>query len=491
MGAGIMQLVAHSIQDSYIVDKSQITFFKSVFKHHTLFSTEAIMQKFVSTPNFGKKVSCVIAKYGDLIKGMTLVVSLPAINSQTDNNIGRIAWLPQLGYRLIKSIEIEIGEQTIEKQYGEWMHIWNELTNTKNDGMNKMIGNSGTTTLLSTNKQAMTVYVPLKFWFCKHIGLSLPITALKYQNVKVTVEFNDIDKCLLKTPTHYISVYSDLVNYEIGETIVQIVNNETHIGIFEYFDILTKRLYYKRISENPFVTFSGDDTFFDPTASPQNPEYLITGISTNFASMPKFNTTESSYKFNVTKQINFSDAYILVDYVYVDTDERCKILSCVSEQLIEQVNICSKQIIESTNRYVRLDIKHPVKLLVFVAHMLSQQDEYNYDAGIGETNLIEKAALILNGTERVTFRSIDYYNAIQTYEFMKDHDNGINMYSFSIYPFLFQPSGSINMSKIEQVDLQVKMNGIVNNDNKAEIRVYYIAYNVLKIINGIAQLQFC
>ena len=41
-------------------------------------------------------------------------------------------------------VEVEIGGQRIDRQYGDWMHIWNELTMTaeQQDGYNKMIGNT-------------------------------------------------------------------------------------------------------------------------------------------------------------------------------------------------------------------------------------------------------------------------------------------------------------------------------------------------------------
>lgn len=92
--------------------------------------------------------------------------------------------MDNLGHVLIDEVSIEIGGQTIDKHYGEWLSIWNELTQTseKADGYNAMIGNVAALTG-ATNagvaKAGATLYIPLQFWFCKNPGLALPLIALQ------------------------------------------------------------------------------------------------------------------------------------------------------------------------------------------------------------------------------------------------------------------------------------------------------------------------
>ena len=109
MGGGLIQLVAYGIQDIYISGDPQITFFKVVYKRHTNFSIEPIRQYFSTSLDFGKSSSCTIARHGDLITKMYLVVNLPFIPSfkETDN-IKKFAWAKKIGYVIIKTIEIEI-----------------------------------------------------------------------------------------------------------------------------------------------------------------------------------------------------------------------------------------------------------------------------------------------------------------------------------------------------------------------------------------------
>ena len=119
MGGGLLQLVAYGAQDVYLTGNPQITFFKVVYRRHTNFALEAIEQTFNGTASYGGKVTCQIARNGDLINRIYLQVTLPASSTN---------YCQFYGLRLIDSVEIEIGGQRIDKHYSHWMYIWNELT---------------------------------------------------------------------------------------------------------------------------------------------------------------------------------------------------------------------------------------------------------------------------------------------------------------------------------------------------------------------------
>lgn len=132
--------------------------------------------------DFGKRVTCTISRNGDLIHRVYLQVSLPAWTTSGLNDAG--GWCDWVGHALIKNVEVEIGGQRIDKQYGEWMNIWNELTQCagKKAGYETMVGKNirGSTGsgAASGLVPATTLYVPLEFWFCKNPGLALPLIAL-------------------------------------------------------------------------------------------------------------------------------------------------------------------------------------------------------------------------------------------------------------------------------------------------------------------------
>ena len=202
MGGGLMQLVACSAQDIYLTGNPQITFFKVVYRRHTNFSMESIEQTFNGTADFGKKVSCTISRNGDLVSRVYLEAKLPAIAAASGK---KACWTNYVGHALIKSVEVEIGGQRIDKHCGEWMHVWNELTQTSGhkNGYAEMVGNTHALTDYTniTTDPSPTLYIPLQFWFCRNPGLALPLIALQYHEVKVNIEFNSWDNCIRRETT--------------------------------------------------------------------------------------------------------------------------------------------------------------------------------------------------------------------------------------------------------------------------------------------------
>jgi hypothetical protein len=96
-----------------------------------------------------------------LIHKTYLQVTLPALASS-----GTIAWTRNIGHALIDYVNIEIGGQEIDRHYGDWFNIWNELTQTAEheDGYNVMIGSTVTLTTAAASIPSATLYVPLQFW---------------------------------------------------------------------------------------------------------------------------------------------------------------------------------------------------------------------------------------------------------------------------------------------------------------------------------------
>ena len=186
MGGGLMQLVAYGAQDIYLTGNPQITFFKVVYRRHTNFAMEAIEQTFSGVCNFGNKVSCTIARNGDLVHRMYLEIDT---SGQPVAGISSVFGdLNRFGHKLIKSIEVDIGGQTIDKHYGEWLEIWSQLTHSfeQLQKLRDMI--DGDLTSVSSEKTDK-IYIPLQFWFNKNPGLALPLIALQYHEVKLIVEF--------------------------------------------------------------------------------------------------------------------------------------------------------------------------------------------------------------------------------------------------------------------------------------------------------------
>ena len=517
MTGGLIQLVAYGVQDLFLTHDPQITFFKVVYRRHTNFSTEHIPQNFIDNPDFGKRVTCFVSKRGDLIGKSYIVLTLPRINQfyseqNTLDNLTKIAWMRKIGYGIIKYIEIEIGGKVIDKHYGEWLNIWHEIFLPKghNDMLNKMIGNIPEMTDFTNGKDEYTLYIPLQFWFCTNSGLALPVVCLQFGDVKISMELNEAENCYIVTPTHYIETYSDIVNIQPYEYIEQTINGQTASGLFTGYDFITKRMYYKKISANDFQSITSTVTSISDITStifdnPKNSKYFIKGLTSGYMAMPKFNITPQSQTAQYSQIINMSipSCFLLLEYIYVDTEERGRMLNKRHDYLIEQVTTINQQIIESTNRITNIDLFQPTKLMIWILQQNYLTNSYNNDIfnytdsyKYSNNNLIGKSLILqetikLNGTDRVSKRGYQYFNHIQGYQHAKHNlCEGINMYSFGVQVNKHQPSGSCNMSAIDGIQIDLTNKNIVTISNPAYLRTYSISYNVFRVVNGISGLVF-
>jgi hypothetical protein len=199
-GGGLLQLVAQGKQDVFLTGNPQVTWFKMVYRRYTNFSMEQQVIPFDNQPDFGRKVTVVIPRKGDLLGALWLEVTLPAI---TDASTGYpLSYTNSIGHALIQEISIEIGEQEIDKQTGEWMEIWSNLTMTteKQDGWYNMIGKTpgasqgNIPSALVDWYGPISLYIPLRFWFCKNPGLYLPLLAIQYHPIRINITLRPLNQ---------------------------------------------------------------------------------------------------------------------------------------------------------------------------------------------------------------------------------------------------------------------------------------------------------
>jgi hypothetical protein len=189
---GLLQLVALGKQDVFLTGNPQMTWFKMVYRRYTNFAIESQPMYFDGTPDFGKRITCLVPRRGDLLSQVILEVSLPAI-TLTDGT--PVSYVNSIGHALIQEITVEVGEQEIDKQNGEWMEIWSNYTTTtdKQTGFYNMIGKvDGYTppTIFGPTK----LYIPLRFWFCKNPGMALPLVALQYHPIRINLTLRPLSQ---------------------------------------------------------------------------------------------------------------------------------------------------------------------------------------------------------------------------------------------------------------------------------------------------------
>lgn len=188
-GGGVIDVVAKGQQDMYLTESPSITYFKKTYQRHTNFACESIEQTFNGQPSFGNKVSATISRNGDLVQRMYLRVELPDLAGTA------VGYVPSVGHALIESVTLNVGGTQVDKQYGEWLHIWSELSlpESRKSGYDDLIGNRTALTTTGSTVDGGVIYIPLQFWFNRHSHLALPLIALAYHDVKVEFSFRSLD----------------------------------------------------------------------------------------------------------------------------------------------------------------------------------------------------------------------------------------------------------------------------------------------------------
>jgi len=447
-----MQLVAYGMQDVYLTGNSQITFFKNLYRRHTNFSCEAVEQTFQSnSTSFGNKLVAVISRNGDLLHRLWLEVSLKESNATT-------TYVSKFGHALIKSAEVEIGGQRIDKIYGRFTHLWHKLScrAEKEAGYELMTGNDGPDFVSGNGMQAARkLYIPINFWFSKgSAGAALPLIALQYHEVRISIELAAASE-VLRTRAPNASGTSLLANNGTDDTAV----------------------------EETVIAYSGNgiDGMADTPKLYSDFFYLDTDERRRFSQM--------SHEYLI-EQLQFTGS---------------EVTSTLGG--------------EAVPFSMRLNFNHPTKALYWSTELTGENDKavnpfYNGWRVTEPANIkglvtsgdyaeyhdncpIDSVQLQLNGHERFSVRSGSYFHLCQPYQHHTrvPYDHWVGMYSFCLSPEEHQPSGALNFSRIDNASLKLKFKPMpsghgLTSPTTRTVYVYAVNYNVLRILSGMGGLAF-
>tara|TARA_B100000927_G_scaffold66021_1_gene52074 strand:- start:66 stop:1526 length:1461 start_codon:yes stop_codon:yes gene_type:complete len=481
--AGLLELVAHGVQDAYLIGNPQISFFRKVHKRHTNFVMQSISGTFEGQQNFGQKLVCKVPRNGDLLQGVVLEIDLPALtsNASAEDTTHQPKYVDNLGEAIIDYVELRIGGQRIDRQYGEWMHIWNELTLTsgRKTGYDRMVRATGV-------NGPLTVYVPLQFWFCRNIASALPLVALQYHEVELAIQLNPFSKLYKFGETHY---------YDLAGTNPYTISSGKTYSAFDFADRSDTGT--STIKKKIYQSLDGTGINIDS---------INTGSSNFTTATPLTDLTrvyvKPSYTLSTTPTI--SSMRIFYDFIFLDTYERKWFAQNEHKYIIDELQFQDSTGINrlDTSKKIELNFNLPVKELYWV--MQSEENvthnniidfkstpDANYEAA---TELINNFTIHYNGIERFEARGGEYFRLVLPYQ---KHTNVpfakyIYCYPFSHNPEIYQPMGASNFSKIDTVDMIFNFNQstMALNTSNYNIRVYGLSYNVLVITKGMGGKRF-
>jgi len=547
MGGALMQLVAYGAQDVFLTGTPEITFWKVSYRRHTNFAMESIEQTFSGQADFGRRVTCTISRNGDLAYRTYLQVTLPEIN-QDMNSGGSVyaRWLDFPGEQLIAQVEVEIGGQRIDRQYGDWMHIWNQLTlsSEQQRGYFKMIGHttqltyicdpdfaeingpcasSGGPSQVCAPRKSLpetTLYIPLLFWFCRNPGLALPLIALQYHEVKINIDFRPIGECLWAV--------KDLAG--AGTQSVTSAYQQSLVAASLYIDyIFLDTDERRKFAQNPHeylieqLQFTGDESVGSSSNKiklnfnhPCKELVWVVQPDANVDYCTSLDGGSTLFKTLGAQPFNYTDAIdALPNAIHAFGGNNSTVGTngfIASDGLFQMAGALDNSV--ASLRVSGLATGATVSLTNGNAGELwsgngwtnggDETGSYVSDAGtfvLAETaldmhcwgeNPVVTAKLQLNGQDRFSEREGSYFDVVQPGQHhTRAPDTGINVYSFALRPEEHQPSGTCNFSRIDNAVLQLVLSSpTVTGTNTAKVRVYAVNYNVLRVMSGMAGVAY-
>ena len=441
MGGGLLQIVAIGEQDSYLIGNPQITFFKIVHRRHTNFSIEGIQQTITGPlSKNGCKVISKISKSGDLISDMWLDVKLPKFNDvfvNLQNNY--FNWCNNTGHALIKEVELEIGGDIIDRHDDKFLDIWNELS--KNGYKeNNLINKNKTNVKLNNNNDNLInnnlqLYIPLKFFFNKYKGLSLPIIALQYH--EVILKFN------------FRSLYH-LINTDYQGNLldgVKIIKDE---------DQMELKLFCNYI-------FLDKDERLRFAQSPH--EFLIEQVQYE--------------KKKLDNKVSLSFNHPVKELIWLCQNNNVSLEK--SEGNIDASINKTQENLNNTfhsNDYFNYQVPNyngdkSFSIREFINNQISYES-------------FEKCTIEFNGSERFSPQKASHFRLINP--LLANHkipSKHIYCYSFALKPEEHQPSGSCNFSRFNNINMIFE-----NPSSNMELYIYAINYNILRIMSGMCGLVY-
>jgi hypothetical protein len=189
MGASSIVLLAKGPQDVQLTGTPSFSFFRYAYKQHTNFSTDSVEMVADGDTTWGGSFRVILKPFGDLITDAYVAVQLPAVT--VTGPVQKVNWIDNLGYAMLERVELWIGGLLIERQSGEWMEIWSQLTLTgdKQNALSNMIGYKSSLTFPAASIAPQLIYIPLSLFFCRHLGCALPILAIQGQVVELRFKF--------------------------------------------------------------------------------------------------------------------------------------------------------------------------------------------------------------------------------------------------------------------------------------------------------------
>lgn len=514
----MLQLALYGSQDILLTGSPQVTFFRTVYKRHSLFSSEAISQTFQGVADFGRKCVCPISKQGDLVTTVWLQVTLPDLSMYqyeapqlptatipgilsaryTSSTTGLIRVIPPtdgLSERYIASVTRDDNVTTTFTSSVDSTTI--AIT-----GLNTSRSYTVRVRRVASNVQG-SLSDPMdlvSLRWCNNVGHAL------IRSVELTIGGSLIDR--------HVGEYMDIVA-ELSMPEEKRAGFESMIGKYTNWDLYENSFWGPRVLYIPLqFAFNKSAGLAIPLISLSFHDVVLNFDFRDYSELIKSNVPISSLT-NERGATPTMDCQLWATLIFLDTEERRRYSTQPHEQLIEQVQFLGDAPIivdadePNSTRKVNLNFSHPVKEIIWCynpaksynlgispsQYSVHGNDYFNCDliSPHEDEDPISTAYIQVNGHQRFAPRPGSYFRLCVPYmHHTRIPTKKVYSYAFALSPEdLHQPSGSLNYSRVDTSQLIVTLNeNMTSNAYNGRIRVFATNFQVLRIASGMAGLAF-
>ena len=391
------------------------------------------------------------------------------INHRPPNAV--VSWIEKLGIFISNYFELYIGGEIIERIEDHAINVMYELMLPleMRKVAAKMMGEVPRLVIKQPQLGTYVLYIDLPFFFNRYKtthGLAIPLIALLYSKLNLKFELKKLEELLNYLPYTHIKRKTKLKMSLLADYILLDFQERKRFAESKH-EYVIEQQQYSTVNISSFTEISKIKFNF------KNPTKLMVWFAQLKDKVDKkqyYNYTNNDYYYNINK--------------YVDADETD------NAYLRELAKLYKYLVNDLMARNNGSTIFNPLEILKMPPenHNSTTLRKLKYAAYPKSPPLILNSELKVNGHTRF---DADFYETqlIRPYTyFNKSEILGINAYNFGVYPMLAQPSGSINFSFLNDINLYLTMSKIP--DQEMEIKTMTISYNLFRIMSGYGGLAF-
>ena len=485
--SGRINLAVTGIQDQWLTGEPEFSYFLVNFKRHTKFSIEATETPFDGEPKFDTSLECRIpANKGDLIRSMMLKFTLPqpttpgksfnvTFQSTGSGNKYFIDGVQQATLTLYEGTTYTFNNTTHPTHPFRFSTTAPSTSDYTDDSVTGLGTSTVTFTPTSTTPSIL-------YYYCANhpnMGGQINVKSLRYRESigAQIIEYADLrigGQTIERITGDYIYMYNQIHNNhdDTDQTLYFLTGHGNYIPVSYDWDYSVML---------PFYFFRHPSLALPVCAITKQ----LVEVEIKFRKLEDITvtyTTSSGAIEDPPSDVSSSlkKVSLITDFFYITENEKNFLLSRPIEYVITQIQLSQfKMKPGETKKSGMLNFKNPVKEMFFLA---ISDDVFKY-------NPIKNVTMKFNNNT-----IIDADNLMLSYEqplkyYTGTTENNFRVYSFSIKPETYYPTGQVNMSRIAHNLIEIELDS-PDSSFGHKVYVYAVNYNVLHVESGLGGLKF-